>query len=232
MFRCSEVDNNTQTSDDLVTIPGFCLPEAKDKYINMDLIAPYEEKDCQLPYDVLKSISTFGLIQHLLDYPLLPLYYLASSNSSPVGTCYRIYPFLNSMQEFDQRDDRSSSLLSYFDLVCFDCFPTLNNYEQLCFVIQLTALEVLFTKQEILQQLDNKQKKQLVALLLQKYKQQIAYKVPLEGVTCAVITWIMYEDKYPPVIKYYDGKTLSKEWFDVLSNEFDNIILFAENYSH
>jgi hypothetical protein len=239
LTQCSgNMDVNTLGT--LVITPGKCLPDAEDKYVypvvpGMEewASASPEEKArlSQLPVEKLKSISTVALIQSLLERPLLTLDYWASDNSSPIGTCYAIYSTHNSVSEFENRKDRVEALISYYDAVCFDCLPSLDVNAGEQFSVQLTVLEILFTKEKILRQLNTKQRKQAVARLLDKYKQKLNKETGING-SLAAMAWIMYDDNYPPVKTFYGNKDLSKENFEVYEKDMEDIILFTENYIH
>ena len=174
--HCSnDMDNDVQNdSEYLLITPGNCFPEAKDKYVypNIPAMASEDEKHQlrQIPDKLLKSLSTYALIQSLIDKPSLQMEYMLSSNSSPVGTSYKIYSNHNSVSELEKRDDKIEALTTYYEAICFDCLQSIEfTY---FFSIQMTALEVLFTRDAILGSLNSAQKKQTVALLLDKYKQK------------------------------------------------------------
>jgi hypothetical protein len=183
----------------------------------------------QLPVSELKLISTVALIQSLLEKPSLSLDFWVSSNSSPIGTCYKIYSTHNSVPEFDNRKDRVEALISYYDAVCFDCLSSFDIIDRGHFSVQLIVLEVLFTRDNILQQLNTKQRKQVVALLLKKYKQELKKGIGING-SLAAMAWIMYDGNYSPVKTFYGNKELSKENFEVYGEDIEDIVLFAENY--
>ncbi|MDR0575812.1 MAG: hypothetical protein LBG96_17625 [Tannerella sp.] len=225
---------------ELVFADEKCLPDAKDKYIypvvpDMEewSVASSEkrEKFMQLPTGKLKSLSTFALLQSLLDKPLLQLDYLSSGNISPIGTCYKIYSSHNSIPAFEGRKDAVSALMMYYEAICFDCLRVFDFEARGKFSIQLTILEILFTREKILRQLDTAQKKQVVVLLLEKCRRKQDERIGING-SLAAMAWIMYEDKYLPVIAFYGSGELSNEWFAVYGDQENDIILFAENYTN
>jgi hypothetical protein len=235
LVQCTgNIDDNRQSI--LVVLPGECLPNAEDKYV-YPVVPGMEEwnsasseeraKLSQLSVAELKSISTVALIQSLLEKPSLSLAFWASSNSSPIGTCYKIYSTHNSVPEFENRKDRVEALISYYDAVCFDCFPSLDIIDRGHFSVQLTVLEILFTREKILQQLNTKQKKQVVALLLNKY--ELKKGTGING-SLTAMAWILYDDNYPPVKTFYGNNELSKENFEVYGEDIEDIILFAKKY--
>jgi hypothetical protein len=154
--------------------------------------------------------------------------YFLSSNASPVGTCNRmIFSQHNSVTEFEKRKNRIESLISYYDAISFDCYSSPDDTQaKMNFPIQRCVLEIWFTRDAILRSLDKAQKKQVVSLLLQKYKQKS------DGMgTLTAMAWIMYDDQYSPVVSYY-GNISSNEYFMVREDEINDVIVFAENYTH
>lgn len=244
----TQCGNNMETGSDtdndkwreyLSINPDRCLPDAKDRYVypvlpgtDEWLASSSEEKAMfkQLPGDMLKSLSTYALIQSLLERPLLDLDYHLSSNSSPIGASYRIYSSHNSVAELEKRKDGFDALTNYYKAVCFDCLPSLKDGS---LSIRLTVLKVLFTRKKILQLLTTAKKQQIVSLLLEKYRLEQSNGLETKG-SLTTMAWIMYDDHYSPVVKYYDSRNLSEEWlewFDLHSeSEMDDVISFAEKY--
>jgi hypothetical protein len=190
-------------------------------------------KVSQLPDNVLNSISTLGLIRSILDIPGLAGFYSASSNSSPIGAFYRIFAHYNSICELEKRKDSGNMLISFYHTINMDGLKSLNVGERIHLSVQHTALEVLFTKSAILQQFDLEQKKQLINSLLSRYNQIV--QSPFEGFgtngTVTVIGWILYAGKYDPIVQYY-GNNAVAEYFEVFTNQTNDIIEFANNFIH
>jgi hypothetical protein len=232
LAQCNMV--NEPNTGNLTVTPGECLPDIEDRFVYPAVYgteewisASGEEKErlLQLPEDRIKSLSSYALISSLLDKPGIWSDYALSSNSSPVATCDRfIFSKHNSVPEFEKRNDRVQSLLSYYAAVSPDCYESLQTEEQMTFAIQLCVLEVWFIRDAILHTMNSAQKKQTVTLLLQKHEQKQSYG----NATMDAMAWIMYEDRYSPLMKHYKGATLSKEYsfFD----RRDDIISFAKSY--
>ncbi|MDR0698479.1 MAG: hypothetical protein LBG28_04570 [Tannerella sp.] len=232
------MDENAQGT--LIVTIGKCLPDAADKYVypvvpgmaEWTSVSP-DEKDrlSRLPEKKLKELSTFALIQSLLEMPLLSLNYWASSNSSPLGTCDVIFSMHNSIPEFENRKNSMEALIAYFEATCLDCLPSLDVHAATQLSIQLTVLEMLFTRKKILQPLDAVQKKRVVALMLDQYKQKAENRLGVGG-TLAAMAWIMYDDHYLPIRTLYENRGQSRAYFEVYQEEADYIVSSAENYIH
>ncbi|MDR1336885.1 MAG: hypothetical protein LBK22_08660 [Tannerella sp.] len=218
----------------LTVMPGECLPDVEDRYVYPAIpgteawnSASEEEKEklCQLPEERIKTGSSYALICGLLDSPRL-WDCLLSSHSSPVVTCDRaIFSKHNSVPEFEKRKDRVQALITYYAAVGRDCYESLDVNAQMNFSIQLHVLEVWFIRDAILHSMDAAQKKQAVALLLQKHERKQSYS----DASLIAMAWIMYDSQYAPVRAYYRDGTLHKE--SSVANRKDDIISFAKNCS-
>jgi hypothetical protein len=176
----------------------------------------------QLPADVLKSISTAGLIRSFLGYPALWATYCASSNSSPIGNSYLIYAQCNSIEELDRRPDRAEALWTYYkkiDIRRFeaDDIPIEAPY-------QLITLQALFTREKILSEYDRKARREIVSLLLEHLRHAGR---PLG--TYEVIALIMYADRYEPAIKLL-GQNIDPLWFTAVTEIREAIASMAKKY--
>jgi hypothetical protein len=232
---------SNNAGEEELSVSGLFLPVVDDSYVYPVIpgtdawtnsgAAENVYKVSQLPDNILESISTLGLIRSILDIPGLADFYLLSSNSSPIGTFYRIFEHYNSVSELEKRKDSGNKLISFYHAVNIDGLKSLNIAEQSRLSLQHTALEVLFTEPEILQQFNLEQKKQLITSLLSRYN-QIAH-AHYEGFgtngTVTVIAWILYAGKYSPVVQYY-GNNKVAEYFDVFTDQTNDIIEFANNF--
>jgi hypothetical protein len=239
LYLFCQCSNNAEEKEGFAS--GSFLPAVEDSYVypvipgtdawtNLGAVENVY-KVSQLPDNVLKSISTPGLIRSILDIPGLDGFYLASSNSSPVGTFYGIFAHYNSVRELEKRTDSSNTLISFYNAVNMDGLKPLSVGEQITLSVQHTALEILFTKPEILRQFDPEQQKQLIASLLSRYSQiaQSQYEGFIVNGTITAIARILYACKYAPVVQYY-GNDAVAEYFTVLADQTNDIIDFANNF--
>ncbi len=232
---------------ELIITNGNCLPDVKDKYAypirpgmeEWKSLKSVEEiyQACQLPDNVLKSTSTLGLVRSFLDVPFsLNSQYIVSS-ASPLATWYNIYSKFNSIQEVINRNDAAKALVLYYDGISFKCLKSMTIENRMTFSAQITALEYLFTKQMIICQLNEMQKVELVALLLEKYKQlqKNSYDGMYVSGTLSAMAWIMYDMQYTPVVDYYNkvppiGRLTEQGY--VLAEDINSIVSFAESFTH
>ncbi|MDR2388930.1 MAG: hypothetical protein LBD89_03980 [Tannerellaceae bacterium] len=218
----------TQCADNLPeTYPEADLPKVEDAYVYPEDIQGmvYEEiQDAyRLPPDVLESISTAGLICSLIDFPWLWGIYWTSSNASPIGTSYRVYAQHNSVEALEERPDRADVLLSYYKSIDPRCFANAQSFMER--PAQLTVLQALFTRNKILSQYNKEAKQEIVSLLLQRYGQTGASFGTLE-----VMTWIMYNDLYKPVVRLFNN-ALNPEWFTFPEDLAEPVIAAARDFA-
>ena len=145
-------EENIFPTGEMIITEGDCFPDVADKYVypikygtdEWYMLFPDAEKfikEWQLPDDVLKSISTLGLICSFIDVPYLIMEgYQYSSDSSPLRTSYRIYSQFNSVQELLIRKDAAKALISYYAATKLDCYELFSDcynsytdcYELIC----------------------------------------------------------------------------------------------------
>ena len=202
--QCTE-DKKIEQDYGLTILPGACFPEVKDKYVYPIVPGMIEwqqlesidaaYKLCQLPDSVLKSISTPGLIDALIHAPLFTGWFLLSSSGSVVLSWHWLYDQFNSAGELFKRKDVGEALIAYYKLTCFDCIDTpigiYGEYER------MMGLEILFTRQEIMDKIRHDKKKEAVSILLTKY-----YQRPEYGNEIFPIVFLMYSDEYEPIMKF------------------------------
>ena len=208
-----EKECKTIQYNELITIScgaTSCFPEVSDRYVHPPIL--YEEvpfflhdpyNECfQVPNDVLKSLSTLGLIDALIQSPYVVFLDVINSNESSACRWHRYYPYFNCAGELFQREDAGKALVTYHKLVKLDCLHSLpsesieerigksDEYKKLLW------LECLFTKQEILNTMDHNLKKEAVAVFWENLK--------IDNVFDRIypMAHIMLADQYEPIVKY------------------------------
>ncbi len=183
---------------------------------------------CQLPDDVLKSISTKGLIDALVHSPMFTGHYLLSS-SSPVATWHRLYSKLNSAKELFNRENSGDILVEYYKEIDLSCInQSYNEIEKVTELERLFGIEFLFTKPEILKKISTQNKQELVKYLLKNYENNTN-----NYFTVIAIASVLYNDNYTPLVEYYKKNTNLYEMnilvgYFLDDNQRSEIISFAK----
>jgi len=173
-------------------------------------------KLCQLPDDIIKSISTQGLIDALIHAPLFTGFYHLSSILSALKW-HGHYESFNSAKELFLREDAGNALVAYYKLVRLNCIPAswvINEDNE-----RLMGLECLFTKQQILDKMGHTQKKEAVVALLSNYR-----KCPDNVNSIFPMIYLMFNDKYKPVLDF------SKEHAKIFQNILNGYLLDYEEF--
>ena len=197
--------------DDLTTIScGDCFPEVSDRYVHPPmsyedvpffLNDPYNER-FQVPDDVLKSLSTPGLIDALIQSPYVVFFDMLPSNPLEAVRWHERYEFFSCAGELFQRKDAGKALVVYHQLVKIDCLLSLpsetfeEGIERSDGFQRLLMLECLFTKQEILDTMDHEMKKEAVVAFLENLKKDKGFD------RIYPMAHIMLSDQYEPIVKY------------------------------
>jgi hypothetical protein len=201
----------------LILHDGACFPDVSDKYVypivpgmeewnNLGCFETPVEIFCQLPDSILKTISTSGLIDALIYAPMFTGFTVISNEVS-VLKWHSQYGQFNSAEELFKRENAGDALVAYYKLVNLNRIKSqYAEYER------LMGLEALFTKQQILDKMSHDKKKQAVAVLLTNYEQHNE-----ESIRIFSMAFIMYADKYEPVIKYSKD---NKNKFDYILNGY------------
>jgi len=228
--------NNMNDGEILMVPSDNCFPDVKDKYIYPAVtknMTPLDKINLsQLPDNILKTISTAGLIRSFLDIPDSLSNRFLLSSSSPSETWYRIYEQFNSVQELLKRENAAKVLINYYENIRFDCCES--DVSILAFSIKLASLEFLFSKQEILSQMDHKDKRKLVSLLLLNYRrwQELSVDYYYISGIIPVMAIVMYNDQYLPLVLYYSNEedfNFVKQGY-ALDKQVPDILLFAEDF--
>ena len=237
--RCTnEISIIEENEDNFSISRGDCFPIVSDRYIYPIVPGMIEwqqlesiddtYKHCQLPDSVLKNISTPGLIDALIHAPMFTDFYTLSNSASALKWQAH-YQNFNSATDLFMRKDAGNALVAYYKLVNFDCFintsvGTYREYER------MMGLEILFTKQEILDNMEHEKKKEGIAALLANYEQYGYWH------SLFPMAHIMLADKYAPIVQYsqehIEEFQYTLEGYDYPSNpnQWNIIISYVKNF--
>ena len=241
-----EKEHNPVQYNECTTISyGECFPEVSDKYVHPPIQneSPHFNEDpynarFQVPDDVLKSISTPGLIDALIQSPYFTWFYPLSSDCSAIRW-QRYYDLYNCAIELFQREDAGKALVAYYklvNLVCIFSLPSsttieiVESYEE---NFKLLGLECLFTMPEILDKMDRDKKKEAVVAFLENCKSK---NYSDDWLRIYPMVHIMIADKYGPIIKYAQEHvdefccTFEGTFYPSNTKQWDTIVSFAKDF--
>lgn len=219
--RCNIVEKE-KPNPEYPILDVACLPKMNDRYVYSimpgtidwqqlpkgDLFMATAYEACQLPDDVLKSISTLGLVDALIRAPLFQLSKLS------VPGWQNHYRKFNSALELFQREDAGDALVYYYRSINFNCGVS---------VIAIDGIEMLFTQQEILNKIGSEKKREVVSLILTKYEMGMKddYYYFLSH-SLSPLVYLMYADEYEPIVQYSKDNP----------ENFNELLMGAMNYQH
>ena len=210
-----------------------CLPEVEDRYLYPAVPGSVAWANAakegeqysyagiframQLPDDVLKNISTPGLLRSISELPYTTVT-VSGQWSWTVAFHNFIYPRYNSVQEFINRKDAVETLFQYYDAIKFDCVKPLKEVELMedydesmyemrirgRFYFAIFAVPGFFTFPKILDQLDYADRQKAVAIMLSKYDRMDATLSTTR--LSEIMAHVMYQSNYLPLVEYFQPK--------------------------
>lgn len=167
---------------------------------------------CQIPDSILSKISTEGLIQSWLDFPLNNEIF--SSNSPQNAIEYFIINF-SGLRELVKRNDVADKLYKRYQLLnpsCITIYPT--GVEQGKFTFIFTYIKLALAQDTILNKMPLQHKKTLMREALGKYELLKKYSQYYDGFTIDLSLFIcartMVNCQYQPFLNQINNNLL---WF-------------------
>jgi hypothetical protein len=216
-----------------------CLPPV-DSYAYPVLTESMEIDDVfvkmEIPPKILKKLSTYELIQSILNHPLLTLDIVAGSNFR-ITNVRSIFSRMDCVRELERRPDCDMLVSFYREIDCPCVCNGLQDGDKTGILSKLSYFELLFTKPEISDRFTCEKKRELVTELLSKYEQKSACHGLMDGYllgfTISAMAWTMYMDEYAPVLELYENDLSFKESFYTGDYSLENttgILSIAHNF--
>lgn len=158
---------------------------------------------CQIPYQKLKSISTEGLLETLLSYPLIIDY--VAFDEMQVGF-NRIKTENNGFAELYERKNVYDVIYERYNLMSFDCekniYPPKTGDQYAPIGIAAQTLEFFIYQNDFLGKLEKDKKIAIFHLIYNKHIQKTEDKFANFGklVSAAIMGKIMYGLNYKPFV--------------------------------
>jgi len=146
---------------------------------------------CQIPEHLLERMSTRGLVETCLHYPLLLV--LVTSNSPADGIEYLLSSF-NGLQALLQRNDAGLALLEYYQTMRIETMYSTEDY-----YCRFVLIELLLTRKEVLSQLSRSNQASLFQESLRVFrgKQNLLGTVPFLNSSAFIMATIMEQAQFP-----------------------------------
>lgn len=190
VFCCSIIFGIT-ISAVAFNIPKWFQPKDNDVYIFPQTEGEVQDylssvDFYQIPENVLKNISTEGLLTTCLDYPLFAINMITSDSSYYDGFIKTKNQF-NGLQEFYNRTDCGKAALDLYKSVDVKTVVEGGSTE---YIFRFTYLEYILTQEELTDRLSNKEKEELIAAATaifeesrEKYPDRFSIYLPLLLIT-------------------------------------------------
>jgi len=177
---------------------------------------------CQISFDVLGNISTEGLIETVLNYPLYGDIFLSDVNDQTGFNA--VSENFNGISALLQRKDASTKLLERYRQMHPSCKE--NNWPSLVepggsSEFSFSFIEILIAQYSILNQLiPNNEYKTVMQEILEKDKQKTKYNYSHTGKEQSVLILgrLMYLLNYTPFIEEYNSNHYIKIFIDGASD--------------
>lgn len=162
------------------------------------------EDACQIPADTLAKMSTEGLIQSCIDYPLLGDL-LLNVGVNITGTLNNMMQTFSGFIELRKRSDITTTMLERYKRMNPDC-ATCN---QPMFTSNFNAFEMIIGNDSIQRKMTSDENKTLVKEAINKYEQKKNigdYYYALYGLSASlyVCSKVMLKENYRPFVEYYN----------------------------
>jgi hypothetical protein len=152
---------------------------------------------CQIPRAVLAALSTPGLVETCLEYPLLPDIF-----ARPVeyrGMQHHLQSF-NGFVELQQRPDAAAVLLARYQRMGAGCVPPTG---QAAYAFAFGYVEYLLAHDPLLQQLSAAQRRELLREAVRKYDAKKPHTDEVYGVyglktAVFVMARVLHAERYTP----------------------------------
>lgn len=211
LFGCSDDPKN----DDIISCE---IPNCEDAYDYPIKPGTDEWKQlkthdemvaaCQIPDDILNNMSTEGLIESVLNNPLLGDMYFYNIPQEGFNSFHDNF---SSVQVLMQRSDLAEKLLDRYNQMVPSCnennWPALigpgsdNNYA-------FSFMEIMIAQNSVLEQVANNQEtKSLLQLVLNKYEEKISNDYYIKGLAYSMLICgrMMYLSDYAPFVEEYNN---------------------------
>lgn len=205
VISCSEqnTSNNTNNSSNTTDAYEFPVRPGMSEWAAFTSHTEMVEA-CQIPESILRDISTAGLVETVLNYPLAIDIWAFSSTQTGFGAI--IYEF-NGIRELLSREDAATELIEKY--CSLDITIVNEEWEPLArseFVLGTVAyIEIILAQDEIISKMTDDEKRDLIAEALVKSAQKSQHSDVYGAIEQMYTTWIiarvLYQENYAPFMQ-------------------------------
>ncbi|MBA4410614.1 MAG: hypothetical protein Q8S54_06905 [Bacteroidota bacterium] len=165
----------------------------------------------KIPEQTLHCLSTVALIKSCISYPEMRLMWTMSDLQSGFD---KVYAMCNGFDELWGRGDKVQSLIYLYKQLDFNRdWQSYTDLENGMYIDNIIRHELIIAQYEILIDLTAREKIELFQLALDNQKKKYEFAHQIWGIagmmtTCAILSRIMYLDKYKPLIEEYTNNEL------------------------
>ncbi len=191
----------------------------------------------KIPEQTLHCLSTNALIKSCISYPEMRLMWTMADLQ---GGFDKVYAMCNGFDELLGRGDKVQKLIYLYKQLDFNRdWQTYTDLENGMYIDNIVRHELIIAQYEILNDLTSREKIELFQLVLdnQKKKYELAHQYwGIAGMmtTCAILSRIMYIDKYQPLIEEYNNNEnmlINVAYILILdSDTVDKVMSLSEGY--
>jgi hypothetical protein len=232
LLSCNEDQKQEQeqeTEENTYSMPCSCKDDWSDHLLTCkeDLVWDYPVKlfteeweqiktteerfgICQIPEDVLSSLSTEDLTDICMEYPLLVADFLYSSRDRILDSLFNHF---NGFRELFQREDVSKGLLKWYRCAMLNCSfldSDASNIEKGWFTYKIMAAELLFSRYQSLDEAE--------------------YFEILHHLVCGYEKMFEYPESFSVYSMGFNGFSRAKIMFKINAGIIDEIPQGFENY--
>jgi len=238
-FSCKKNDENINIKP-ATAIDKYNFPVKPGTSAWANLKSGQEMVDaCQVPESVLKTISTEGLMETCLDYPLL-LEMLAYNNLQ-YGTQVQLKNF-NGFVALNKRPDAGTLLFNHYKKMNPDSsFSTMTLIQKGAYSFKFTFIEMILAQDEYLQKLSINERKTLIQESLLKYQAK-SNNIDIYGTfghetSAYLMARIMLFDQYQPFVNAVNSDQFLKGFVTnvllqsgIENKTLNSIVNYSKNY--
>lgn len=165
----------------------------------------------KIPEQILHCLSTEALIKSCISYPEMRLMWTMSNLQ---GGFDKVYAMCNGFDELWGRGDKFQKLIYLYKQLDFNRdWKSYTDLENGIYMDLINRHELIIAQYEILYDLTTHEKIELFQLALDNQKKKYYVQAQYWGIvgmmtTCAILSRIMYLDKYQPLIEEYNNNEL------------------------